>query len=121
MVSKLNDENIKEYYLNIKYSGGHKLYSNLNGEHILGHYKFTGKDREIFLISGNITERNYRDYLFIGNEEYVNSNSKCDDLIKFMEDKKLTNIKPAVFGPFLPGGGKMDKPYEKACLFAVDF
>ena len=38
-----------------------------------------------------------------------------------MEDKKLTNIKPAVFGPFLPGGGKMDKPYEKACLFAVDF
>ncbi|MFA6941876.1 MAG: hypothetical protein WCQ54_13005 [Clostridiaceae bacterium] len=117
---KLNDENIKEYNLNIKYSSGHKLYSNLNGENISGQYKFTGKDREIFLISGNISERNYRNYLFIGNEEYVNSNSKCDDLIKFMEDKKLEDIKPAVFGPFLPGGGKMDMPYVKACFFADD-
>lgn len=117
---KLNDDIIREYNLNIKYSSGHKLYSNLNGENILGQYKFAGKDREIFLISGNISERNYRNYLFIGNEEYINSNSKCDDLIKFMENKKLKDIKSAIFGPFLPGGGKMDMPYEKACFFAED-
>lgn len=118
---KLNDDNIKEYNLNIKYSSDHKIYSNLDCKNISGQYEFTGKDREVFLISGNITERNYRNHLFIGNEEYVNSNNKCDDLIKLMEDKKLKNVKPAVFGPFLPGGGKMDKPYEKAYLFADDF
>lgn len=117
---KLNDSLEKEYKLSIVYNGKNKLYSNLDEENNYGVYNFSGKDKEIFLVSGNLAERNYKGYLVIGNEEYVNSNEKCDRLIDDIKRKDLTNVKKAIFSPFIPGGTKMEKYYDKDYLDSND-
>jgi hypothetical protein len=118
---KLNDNTLKEYNVNIKYNGNNKIYSNLNDENKAGEYKLSGKDREVFLISGNIIERKYKDYLFIGNEEYVNSDKKCDSLIKVVGRERAEAVTKIVLAQFIPGGGtSMDKYYEKAYLYTRD-
>ncbi|WP_032121231.1 hypothetical protein [Clostridium amazonitimonense] len=117
---KLNHSNIKEYSLDIKYSGKNKIYSNLNEENKLGECKIKGKDKEIFLVSGNIKERKYKDYLFIGNEEGINSDKKCDRLINEVLNKNLSEVKKIVIAPYIPGIKKMDENYEKAYLGSED-
>ena len=104
--------------LTVFFISKHRIYSNLNGENQAKQYNFQGKDNEVFLIGGNISERNYKDYLFIGNEEYINNDIQCNDLI---DNLKLENnlIKKVVLSPFIPGVN-MDKPYEKALLNSID-
>ena len=65
---KLNDGKMKKYNVNIDYSGSNKIYSNLN-EKIKN--SFYGEDQEIFLLSGNLKEVDYKGYTIIGNEEYL--------------------------------------------------
>ncbi len=113
---KLNDSKIKEFNLNIKSSGKNKIYSNLDGDNKLQEWNFYGKDSEIFLISGNIKERNYRGYLVVGNEEVINDNNQCDVTISIINKENLNGITKIVYSPFIPGGGKITKPYEKAYL-----
>jgi len=116
---KLNDSTDKEYSINIKYVGKTKIYSNLNGESQAEQYKFQGKDKEVVLISGNISERKYKDYLFIGNEEYINNDNECDASI---DAARATNnsVKKILLTPSIPGTTKMDKPYEKAFLHPLN-
>jgi hypothetical protein len=117
---KLNDSLEKNYKLNITYNGKNKLYSNLEEENKDETYKFAGKDKEIFLISGNLAERKYKGYVFVGNEEYVNSNEQCDRVINDIKRKNLTNVEKAIFSPFIPGGTKMEKYYDKDYLDSND-
>lgn len=115
---KLNDDTDKEYNINIKYAGKNKIYSNLNEKSKSNQYEFQGKDRDVVLISGNISDRTYKGYLFIGNEEYINNNNKCNDLIDFLKTKN-NPINRILLSPFIPGIN-MDKPYEKMFLYSVD-
>ncbi|MBX4259439.1 ABC transporter permease [Clostridium estertheticum] len=115
---KLNDDTDKEYNINIKYAGKNKIYSNLNEKSKSNQYEFQGKDRDVVLISGNISDRTYKGYLFIGNEEYINNNNKCNDLIDFLKTKN-NPINRILLSPFIPQN-KMDKPYEKMFLYSVD-
>ncbi|WP_027631881.1 ABC transporter permease [Clostridium hydrogeniformans] len=114
---KLNDSRIKEYTLDIKFTGENKIYSNLDGESALGKCNISGKDRDIFLVRGNVKEREYKGYLIVGNEEEISSNNECDILINVIEKKGLKKIKKIVSSPFVPGSGKLDKPYEKGYLY----
>lgn len=118
---KLNDSIVKDYTVNVKYNSKNKIYSNME-ESINGYeYTFKGQDREIFLMSSPlIIERNYKDYLLVGNEELVNSDRKCDDLIFRMTkgNESEINIKKLIFAPFIAGGGKIDKGYIKMYLGA---
>ncbi|QAA31771.1 ABC transporter permease/M1 family aminopeptidase [Clostridium manihotivorum] len=113
---KLNDSNEKNFEVNVKYASKNKIYSNLNELSKNGSHTFMGKDIEMFLISGNISERKYKDYLFIGNQEYIKNNDQCDELIDYL---KKTNIdtKKVILSPFIPGLSKMDKPYDGAFLW----
>ncbi|MBU3173527.1 hypothetical protein [Clostridium estertheticum] len=115
---KLNDDTDKEYNINIKYAGKNKIYSNLNEKSKAKQYEFQGKDRDVVLISGNISNRTYKGYLFIGNEEYINNNNKCNDLIDSLKTKS-NSINKILLSPFIPGIN-MDKPYEKILLDSVD-
>ncbi|MCB2353726.1 ABC transporter permease [Clostridium estertheticum] len=115
---KLNDDRDKEYNINIKYAGKNKIYSNLNEKSKSKQYEFQGKDREVVLISGNISDRTYKGYLFIGNEEYINSNNKCNDVIDYLKTKR-NPINRILLSPFIPEA-KMDKPYEKMFLYSVN-
>ncbi|MFL0267298.1 hypothetical protein [Candidatus Clostridium radicumherbarum] len=117
---KLNDSSEKEYKLRIDYSGKNKLYSNLKENNKDGIYNFTGKDKEIFLISGNMTERKYKNFIFIGNEEYVKSNEQCDRVISDIKRENLTNVEKVIFSPIIPGGTKMEKYYDKDYLYSFD-
>ena len=118
---KLNDSSVKDYTVKVKYNSNNKVYSNMeesiNGsEHI-----FQGQDREIFLISSPlIRERMYGDYLIIGNEELVNNDERCNNLIDSMKNNNENprNVEKLVFAPFIPRGGKMDKNYIRAYLHA---
>lgn len=119
---KLNDSRIKEYTINIKYSGSNKIYSNIDGTNKSDGYTFQGKDKEICLISGYIKERKYKGYLFIGNEEEIKRDSSCNDLIRFMKgrnsegipEKNPAEIKKFIIAPPVPGLSYMDEPYTKA-------
>lgn len=117
---KLNDNVVKDYNVILKYNSNHKVYSNLDLEVKSGEYSFTGKDTEIFLIGGNITERKYKNYLFIGNEEHVNNDGQCDNLLNSIAKDKSFKANKAVFAPLIPGGNKMGKSYDKAYLYATD-
>lgn len=115
---KLNDSRLKEYNLDIKFTGENKIYSNLDGESTLCQCNLSGKDSEIFLVRGNVKEREYKGYLIIGNEEVISNNQECNGLIDMIENENLKGIKKIVYSPFVPGAikGKMDKPYEKGYL-----
>ena len=124
---KLNDTKEKKYILNVKYNGGNNLYSNLDGNIKRGQYRFSGKDEEICLAAGNIEERKYKGYLFIGNQECIKNDKMCDDIIDGIkinntENTKENNINAnkIVIAPSIPGGTKMDGCYEKAYLKSVD-
>lgn len=115
---KLNDSTIKEYNVSIDYRGKNKLYSNLDTKGSSGKYEFQGKDREIVLVSGNITERKYKDYLLIGNEEYINNEENCKSVIEMKNKFNSGKADKILFVPAIPGGTRMDKPYEKAYVKA---
>ncbi|MBU3208162.1 hypothetical protein [Clostridium algidicarnis] len=53
------------------------------------------------LVSGhNIKERVYKGNLFIGNEEYINSDKTCDNLLNIKEkDKALNEVKKFIQVP----------------------
>jgi len=115
---KLNDSTIKEYKVSINYKEKNKLYSNLDTKSSWGKYEFQGKDREIVLVSGNITERKYKDYLFIGNEEYINNDENCNSAIEMNNKFNSGKANKILFVPAIPGGTRMDKPYEKVYVKA---
>ncbi|ERI94011.1 hypothetical protein HMPREF1982_01267 [Clostridiales bacterium oral taxon 876 str. F0540] len=115
---KLNDSTIKEYNVSINYKGKNKLYSNLDTKSSSGKYEFQGKDREIVLVSGNITERKYKNYLFIGNEEYINNDENCNSVIEVKNKLNSSKVDKILFVPAIPGETRMDKPYEKAYIKA---
>lgn len=113
---KLNDSKTKEYSINVRYKGNKKIYSNLNEGN--GNV-FKGKEREIFLMYGNIKERKYKGRQFIGNEEYIYNDKQCDNLLDQMREQKYEEVSKLVFAPLMPGITKMDKPYEKAFFWAI--
>lgn len=115
---KLNDSKLKDYNVKIKYTSKNKIYSDLDGNRKLNGYKLQGKDREIFLVSGNISERKYNGYLFVGNEELIKDNQQCNYLIEDIKKSNSKEVNKVIFAPFIPGGTKMDIGYEKAYLFA---
>ena len=91
---KQNDGRKKEYTLNVRYNSKNKLYSNLQGTYCDTAWKFQGNDKEIVLVSGhNIKEREYKGIVFVGNEEYINSNKVCDVLIRGKERAQNTPLK----------------------------
>jgi len=98
---KQNDGREKEYSLDVKYNSKNKLYSNLEGSPSSTGWKFQGSDKEIVLVSGhNIKERVYKGNLFIGNEEYINSDKTCDNLLNIKEkDKALNEVKKFIQVP----------------------
>lgn len=110
---KLNDSKLKDYTINIKHNSKNKIYSNLDYKNKLNECNLQGRDREMCIVSGNISCKKYNGYLFIGNEEYINNNKKCNELMS--EAKKINKI---IFTPFIPGGTKMDINYEKAYLWS---
>lgn len=115
---KLNDDEEKDYKINIKYASKNKIYTNLDQESNQNGVAFMGRDRDIFLISGNIADRKYKDYLVIGNEEYIKSDKECDELIDYLNRTK-NPTKKIVLSPFIPGLTKMNKPYEGAFIWAA--
>lgn len=116
---KLNDNMEKVYDIQIKYYGKNKIYSNLDEISQNGVYKFTGKDKEVFIISGDMKEVKYKDITIIGNEEYVKNSEYCENMINRM--KKETGIRNRIIvGTFVPGGGKMLEEYEKAYFYGGD-
>jgi hypothetical protein len=117
---KLNDDEEKDYKINIKYASKNKVYTNLDQESNQDGVTFSGKDRDIFLVSGNVADRKYKDYLVIGNEEYIKSDKECDELIDYLNRTK-NPTKKIVLSPFIPGLTKMDKPYEGAFIWASDY
>lgn len=117
---KLNDSIVKDYTVKIKYNFNNKIYSNIE-ETISGdEYTFKGQDREIFLISSPlIKERTYGDHLIIGNEELVNNDKLCNDVIMDIanNNEETKNIKKLIYTPLIPGISNMDQNYIKAYLF----
>lgn len=115
---KLNDSRVKEYNLNVEYNGKNYIYSNLDESMKQGVYTFSGKDEEVFLAAGNVEERKYRKYLFVGNQEYIKNNNLCESIIGGI--KSSNNAHKIVLAPSIPGGTKMDGCYMKAYLESVD-
>lgn len=112
---KLNDNKIKEYNLVIN-NKKHKIYTNLEESN---NCKYNGKAGEIFLISGNIKERSYKGLSFIGNEEYINNNKKCDDLISSTNDGNMKGINKIIFTPLTYDGyGTMKNNYVNSYLYS---
>lgn len=100
---KLNDNKEKDYILNIKYSGSNKLYTNLIQD---SNGTYMGSDKEIFIVSGKITERQYKDYTLIGNEEYFKSDEQCEKILEFSKELDLDSFsdkKDIIMAPNIPG------------------
>lgn len=119
---KQNDFREKEYSLDVKYNSKNKLYSNLDGSSSSTGWKFQGSDKEILLVSGyNIKEREYNGHLFIGNEEYINSNKFCEGLISGKnrkgEKKHFTEIKKLIHVPL---DYNIKECYEKAYIYSTE-
>lgn len=117
---KLNDSLQKTYDMKIKYDGKNKIYSNLDGTSQEKNYKFSGKDKEILLISGDLQEVKYKDITIIGNEEYVNNSEYCDIMINRMEKELGGKGDKIILGTFIPGGKKMKENYEKVYYYGGD-
>lgn len=117
---KLNDNNIKDYNVNIKYNGVNKIYSNLNNENKNGEYLFTGQSKEMFLVSNRMIERQYKDYLFVGNEEEVNNDIQCDGIIESIKKNKADEIKKIILVPLIPGKSNKSDDYKNAVLSPLD-
>lgn len=115
---KLNDLSTKEFSVDINYKGKNKIYSNLNGKGKSGSFKFSGKSNDIFLISGNIAERNYKGYTFIGNEEYINNDNECDMLLTSYPTLKSGKAGRVILAPRIPGGSSVS--YEGAYICNID-
>lgn len=119
---KLNDSKLKDYNIQINNDSKNKLYSNLEVRKEIGGYNLCGRDSEVFLVSGKLKERNYKGYLFVGNEEVINNDENCNILIKISEKDSVyrEEKKKIIVSPFIPGISKMDKGYEKAYLKSLD-
>lgn len=75
----------KEYKLKVNSNSSKKIYSNLSLDE---NKEFKGKDKEIFLVMGNIEERTYNDYTFIGNIELIDSIEKVNSLFDVISNDK---------------------------------
>lgn len=116
---KLNDNKIKEYTVAINYNKKNKIYSNLAESNNLTNNTFNGNAGEIYLISGNIKERNYKGILFIGNEEYINSNMQCNDRITRINHGNMKNISKIVLTPCTyEGYSEMNNNYVNSYLYS---
>ena len=116
---KQNDEMVKKYDINIKYSGKNKIYSNLNQENKSGEYKLTGEDKEIFLVSNKMVERKYKTYLLVGNEENINNDKWCEQEINYYKTNNIEDKKTIIFALSVPGG-IFGQSYKNAALDSVD-
>jgi len=115
---KVNDDSEKNY--SIKVTHGSKLYSNLQTSYEDGLYYLSGSDKEIFLLSGNISERQYKGLSFIGNEEYFKTEKQCENAISLAkacnwgENRGFNRI---IYGPFVPSTNKnVQKTYKGVYL-----
>lgn len=112
---KLNDYKIKEYNLIIN-NKKNKIYTNLEENNSC---KYSGKVGEIFLISGNIKERSYKGISFIGNEEYINNNKQCNNLIPSNNDPSMKEVNQIILTPFTYGGySTMKNNYINSYLYS---
>ena len=112
---KLNDDRLKEYDIDVKYSGTNKIYSNLNYENKSKVGKLIGKDKEVFLVSNRMVEKNYKNYLLVGNEESINNDTLCDDIIRLFGENNSDDKKKIIFGLAVPGTGA-GEDYKNAYL-----
>lgn len=115
---KLNDEKFRDYNLNIDYKGNNKIYSNLEGD---GKNNFEGNDREIFLVSGKVIEKNYSGYTLVGNEEYFKTDKQCDNIInsankRLEKDNLEKNIDTIILTKENPD--KVEIQYKKTYLLS---
>lgn len=115
---KLNDDVEKEYEINVSYKGKNKLYSNLDME---SEGKYVGSSQEIYFLSGNISEKEYKGYTFIGNEENFSTIDDCEngikelnfkvnppeELKKYMKPlKDGSKVNKIIYVPFMPGANE---------------
>jgi hypothetical protein len=103
---KLNDNLDKSYTIKLKHNN--QIYSNLDIKKEDNYYSLNGSDKEIFLLSGEIAEKDYKGYRLIGNEEYFKSDSQCEQAIaranKYSKDNDFNTI---IYAPFIPSKGKV--------------
>lgn len=116
---KLNDFKEKEYEISIDYSGNNKIYTNLEEKD--GVYK--GKDKEIYLVSGRINEKEYKGYRLIGNEENFLTDEQCETIVDLVnkEKKYMKNgdsIKDILFVPNMPSVNYIH--YKNGYFYAAD-
>ncbi|MGL5352817.1 MAG: hypothetical protein ACRDA5_05760, partial [Clostridium sp.] len=114
---KLNDGKIKKYNVKVDYNSNNNIYSNLNE---VSEKNFSGEDQEVFFVSGNLKEVDYKGYKIVANEEYLKTNYQLDNTIKSFEViKKQRNIpdnevNKIIYAPNLPG--KIFTNYKSAYL-----
>lgn len=99
---KQSDEYLKDYEIELMHSGKNKVYSNLDNQSQSPKYKLSGKAKEIFIICGHIEERKYKGYTFVGNEELINNDKYCEQIIKELKNNNIDGIEKVIFSPFVP-------------------
>jgi hypothetical protein len=71
------------------------------------YYSLNGSDKEIFILSGEITEKDYKGYRLIGNEEYFKTDSQCEQAIaRARKDSKYNDLNTIIYAPYIPSNGK---------------
>lgn len=109
---KLNDGIEKDYNIRLKHDN--KIYSNLNISKSSEYYKLAGRDKEIFILSGNIAEKNYNGFKLVGNEEYFKEESQCENAIETAQKApevsgktRGDSFKTIIYAPFIPSNGRV--------------
>lgn len=109
---KLNDGVEKDYSISVKHYN--KIYSNLNISKTDDNYMLTGRDKEVFILSGKITEKNYKGFTLIGNEEYFKEEKQCDNAVEIASKTseifpkgKEHNFNTIIYAPFIPSNGRI--------------
>ena len=114
---KLNDGRLKKYNVLIDYNSSNKIYSNLSEK---SKNLFYGEDKEIFLISGNLKEVEYKGYRIVANEEYIKTDLQLENTIESFKNIKINHkldeyeVNQIIYTPNLPG--KIFTPYKGTYL-----
>ena len=95
----------KKYSLNIIKSGNKKIYSNLNSTSA---GKYEGRDKEIFLVMGNIEEKKYDNHTYVGNIELIDSREKIEVVNSIFNEDEISMLNEKTNIIFTP---RSDKQY----------
>lgn len=91
--------------MNIIKSGNKKIYSNLNSTSA---GKYEGRDKEIFLVMGNIEEKKYDNHTYVGNIELIDSREKVEVVNSIFNEDEISMLNEKTNIIFTP---RSDKQY----------